>query len=617
MERRQVVTAFLEHDGKILLLRRSDRVGTYQRRWAGVSGSIDPGRTPEEQVRLEIREETGLTADDVQLIAVGEPLAVDDPRAGRLWLVFPFRFRVRQPERIRLDWEHTEQRWIDPAELTSLETVPNLAETWERVQQPTALTDLVASIANDREHGASWLARAALRAVEQCAERSRAVTPGALLQDVSACALSLIEARPGMAPIRFWLEWLLRDLGSAAENGLGVDELRSAVGTLVASLVNESERSTRQAATNAATQLATASVVFTASYSETVLEACRQAHRAGQLARALVAESSAPGGRRYGQDLADALRAEGVAAEVVDDHLIPRRVVDATVVWLGADSVLSDGSVLNGTPSRALAEAAQRTGRPVIVICESAKLDLQTSPEAVVVPSGFERVPAALVTMILTEQGEWQPSSSAVRQAPPDRAAEASAPPADPNAPSGEAEASQPGAATAHGPGDPARALVARIAEALLRRRETLAVAESAAGGRLGDLLTDRPGSSAWFCGGILPYSNAGKQRVAGLSPEALAEHGAVSPETAIALADSARRLYGATWGIGETGIAGPQTGRRSSKPAGLAYVAVVGPNGKRRVREVNTGFDGRAANKQAFALAALGLLAEELVMTE
>jgi 8-oxo-dGTP pyrophosphatase MutT (NUDIX family) len=127
------VTSFLEHDGKILVLRRSERVRTYRCRWAGVSGSIDGGRTPEQQARLEILEETTLTDDDVGLVAAGAPLAIDDPTEGRRWLVYPFRFQVLHPEKIKTDWEHVETRWIAPETLADLETVPRLADAWAAV----------------------------------------------------------------------------------------------------------------------------------------------------------------------------------------------------------------------------------------------------------------------------------------------------------------------------------------------------------------------------------------------------------------------------------------------------------------------------------------------------
>jgi 8-oxo-dGTP pyrophosphatase MutT (NUDIX family) len=74
----RAVTAFIESDGKILLLLRSDRVSTYAGKWGGVSGSIDDGRTADEQALVEIEEETGLSRDDIMLVKKGEPLVFDD-----------------------------------------------------------------------------------------------------------------------------------------------------------------------------------------------------------------------------------------------------------------------------------------------------------------------------------------------------------------------------------------------------------------------------------------------------------------------------------------------------------------------------------------------------------
>jgi ADP-ribose pyrophosphatase YjhB (NUDIX family) len=132
--RTNVVTSFLQHNGEILLLRRSERVRTYHGRWAGVSGSIDGGRTPEQQARLEILEETTLNDDDVRLVAVGTPLDFEDVEVKRRWIVHPFRFIVLHPEKVRTDWEHVESRWIDPGDLPSFATVPKLVEAWESVK---------------------------------------------------------------------------------------------------------------------------------------------------------------------------------------------------------------------------------------------------------------------------------------------------------------------------------------------------------------------------------------------------------------------------------------------------------------------------------------------------
>jgi PncC family amidohydrolase len=440
----------------------------------------------------------------------------------------------------------------------------------------------IAAIRADETHGASWLSRAALKTVGLCAGDARDGSPSELLDRVHACAQELIDARPEMAPVRVWLERLLQDVAELAGDTSDPDALRAAIVGQADELARRSEQAGKQAVENAVARLPPDSVVFTATYSQTILEACRLAGQRGKLRRLLIAESTAPHGHRYGRQTANALAAEGIVAEVVADVDMPARVPEADVIWLGADAILNDGSVLNGLPSLLLARSARKHDRPVEIICESAKIEPTAAGDqpsgAVAVPLGMERIPGELIDAVITESGVSRPAAGN----PP-------LPELDP------------------------QSLVARIAERLLARGESVAVVESAAGGRICDLLTDRPGSSAWFAGGVVAYSNRGKEMVAGVGSDRLAAAGAVSPEVAKAMAEGARRTFGAAWGIGETGVAGPQAGRRSSKPAGLAHVAVSGPAARQRVRDVRTGLDDRAANKQAFAVAALALLLEEL----
>jgi ADP-ribose pyrophosphatase YjhB (NUDIX family) len=118
---------------EILLVRRSQKVRTYRGAWAGVSGYLEPGVTPLEQAYTELREEVALPADAVQLLREGESLAVHDAAQGLSWVVHPFLFALDAPERIKTDWEATEHRWVTPAELAQLPTVPMLAEALVRV----------------------------------------------------------------------------------------------------------------------------------------------------------------------------------------------------------------------------------------------------------------------------------------------------------------------------------------------------------------------------------------------------------------------------------------------------------------------------------------------------
>jgi nicotinamide-nucleotide amidase len=119
------------------------------------------------------------------------------------------------------------------------------------------------------------------------------------------------------------------------------------------------------------------------------------------------------------------------------------------------------------------------------------------------------------------------------------------------------------------------------LARALLGRGWTVATAESCTGGLLAARLTERPGSSAWVLGGVTAYANSAKEQLLGVPEDVLAEHGAVSPEVAAALADGARARFGADVGVGITGVAGPGGGT-AEKPVGTVHLCVAAPDGHR-----------------------------------
>lgn len=132
MRLRRVVTCFLVRDGKVLLLKRSRKVRTYQGKWAGISGAME-GLDAEREARRELREETGLGEPQVALRARGAPLEVRDAALGIAWEVHPVLAELAADAEPRLDWEHTEARWVRPEDLGQYDTVPGLAEALERV----------------------------------------------------------------------------------------------------------------------------------------------------------------------------------------------------------------------------------------------------------------------------------------------------------------------------------------------------------------------------------------------------------------------------------------------------------------------------------------------------
>jgi nicotinamide-nucleotide amidase len=112
------------------------------------------------------------------------------------------------------------------------------------------------------------------------------------------------------------------------------------------------------------------------------------------------------------------------------------------------------------------------------------------------------------------------------------------------------------------------------VGRLLLERGATLALAESCTGGLLAKRLTDRPGSSAYFREGLVTYSNESKERLLGVPHDMIVEHGAVSEPVAREMAEGARRVSGADYGLSVTGVAGPDGGTQE-KPVGLVFVGI------------------------------------------
>ncbi len=147
-----------------------------------------------------------------------------------------------------------------------------------------------------------------------------------------------------------------------------------------------------------------------------------------------------------------------------------------------------------------------------------------------------------------------------------------------------------------------------QLAAALLARKQTLATAESCTGGLVGAALTGLPGSSAWYLGGVVAYANELKIRLLGVPAETLAAHGAVSLETARAMAAGARAATGADFAVAITGIAGP-SGGTPEKPVGLVFIGVAAPHGTATFKHHFSG--SRAEIRQAATETALRHLLE------
>jgi nicotinamide-nucleotide amidase len=145
----------------------------------------------------------------------------------------------------------------------------------------------------------------------------------------------------------------------------------------------------------------------------------------------------------------------------------------------------------------------------------------------------------------------------------------------------------------------------------LAAKEATLAVAESCTGGLISHLLTNVPGSSGYFLFSGVTYSNEAKTKVLGVSNEVLQRYGAVHEETVKKMAQGARNVAGATYGLATSGIAGPDGGT-DEKPVGTVCIGLATPHDVKGFRFVFP-FNTRLMNKRIFTMKALDLLRREL----
>jgi nicotinamide-nucleotide amidase len=157
--------------------------------------------------------------------------------------------------------------------------------------------------------------------------------------------------------------------------------------------------------------------------------------------------------------------------------------------------------------------------------------------------------------------------------------------------------------------------LASVVGQLLTKASETLSVAESCTGGGLGSMLTNIPGSSKYFLGGVISYDNAVKMSLLGVEASDLEQWGAVSKQVAMQMAVGVRSLLSTSWGLSITGIAGPDGGTET-KPVGLVYIGLAKPDGHVECFKYQLGaYRDRCSIRHASACHALDQLRRRLLI--
>jgi translation initiation factor 2B subunit (eIF-2B alpha/beta/delta family) len=392
METVAVVTVFLRNRGEVLLLRRSDEVGTYAGQWGAVAGHAEGA--PDDLAREEIREETSLH-EHVTLVRRGEPFDVEDRERAIRWRVHPYLFDCDTRE-VTPNYETTDWEWVSPTEIHERDTVPRLWTSYDHVRPR------IDDVRDDATHGSTYIS---VRALEVLRDEAALADDWDTVADV---ARELRAARPAMHAV-----------GNRVDEAMAEADDRSpaAVERAAVAAIERAVDADDEAATAAADRLR-GDRVLTLSRSGTVTETL---HRADP--DAVVALESRPGGEGVGvaESLADALETDvTLAYDAAVAHLLATEDLDALLV--GADSVLPSGEIVNKVGTRTAATAAAREGCRVVVVCARAKVapagtttaDLEPrdatelydgAADLRVVNPTFDRTPPEVVDAVVTEAG--------------------------------------------------------------------------------------------------------------------------------------------------------------------------------------------------------------------
>jgi len=265
-----------------------------------------------------------------------------------------------------------------------------------------AIVEGIERIRKDRAHGAAWVSQQAIGVMKLAAEKSEAENAAQFLEELSEVAGKLIEARPSMSSIANLVSRFVYDVSRKSREENDLEVLRSFACFTGDELIRDSVAAAFKAAEAGAGIIEDGDRLMTCSYSSTVCQAFRMAKNGGKEIEVIALDSES-----HGEATAQELRSYGISVEVVPDDALKEHISRARKVLVGADSILGDGSLINGTPTYELAAAARRTSVPFYSVCESVKLDARSHRPKL--EKGFDLVPPQLIAGIITEKGIIKP----------------------------------------------------------------------------------------------------------------------------------------------------------------------------------------------------------------
>ncbi|MDM7999822.1 MAG: hypothetical protein QUS33_07460 [Dehalococcoidia bacterium] len=270
------------------------------------------------------------------------------------------------------------------------------------------VAQIVEEIRQDRDHSASWLSLRAIGALRLAAGKSSARTTADFLKEMREVAKELADARPPMAPIGNVVAQWFYEVSQTPEVEKELDSLRAFAILRGEQIIKARRGALNRVAEHGSQLVEDDDILISCSDSATVVQSLTIARLAGRQFGVYVAESRTADGKAYGEAMAEKMKAQGIAAKVIPDSLqsIAEHAARSNKALVGADSILDNGSLINGSPTLTLAQAANKEKIPFYVVCETTKFSaLRLVGRHLWLEEGFEVIPPELITRIVTEEG--------------------------------------------------------------------------------------------------------------------------------------------------------------------------------------------------------------------
>jgi len=266
------------------------------------------------------------------------------------------------------------------------------------------IANRVKAIKVDKIHGATWLSEEAISILSQAVQESRAENLRHFITELKEITKALAQARPDMASVANYACWFTYEVITHSQKESDLNSLKALAKAKGNEIIEVARQAVLKVARNGTHLIQLLDTIMTCSYSATVCQCLEIAKGEGEDFYVIIAESKSLGGKPYGEMTAEQLKSSGISTKVIRDDEIIKHMPEVTKVLVGADSILRDGSLINGTPTYALASAASAIHIPFYSLCQTAKFNPRNcegkNPE---LEAGFDKIPPQLVTGIITE----------------------------------------------------------------------------------------------------------------------------------------------------------------------------------------------------------------------